>query len=673
MADTGPEVAWRRHLYLQTRLKEKNGRIRLLTIQPRQYTVSRPESPPSTIHCFLRLAELKERPPFTVVSHRWHVTDTVDDAKSVLVNGAPIPVSTDLFEILQSLQRESDPVVTWIDALCINHADEDAGEKSVQLAQLPRIYATAEKTFIWLGGTADRSDEAMKVLRRLAEEQLTLSAYLANWTPQLGLQLVQRILPSGFIPSATPTAEPVELQKELESLREPLKALMERTYWTDLWSLVELCLSPRGLVVCGNHGLSLDHFYSAARALDHIINHLLYSKWLASATHPSTGDTQSAVLRSEEVSNLSQSSALRMLARRDEYRWDAMSWVKSPDKPLFTLLNGFYAETKLSLRTSDPRDRIYALACLASDITELGLTVDYSKAIKAIYTETSAAFLRKYPRVLQLAQGTANCGDDDEEETSWAIDWEHVKPPLSDLRSSERPFNACGLADIRYYRAETGISGQIALKAAVVDTVKEIGTPYQLADEPEKHTESLRTLLSEIKTFWEESTASISSPYFAEQAAVALAKIPVGDMELSALSSSGGFTRASSATILGYKKTFEALFPDTRPDSPETESRPPQSKESDSGLDTRYITAITRMAGRKPFLSQGGYIGLGPSDLAVGDTITIPYGSTVPIALRRMKKGEDEKYRLVGEVYVFGIMDGEFMKVHRQEAVLRIV
>ncbi|KAJ8104531.1 hypothetical protein ONZ43_g7804 [Nemania bipapillata] len=89
---------------------------------------------------------------------------------------------------------------------------------------------------------------------------------------------------------------------------------------------------------------------------------------------------------------------------------------------------------------------------------------------------------------------------------------------------------------------------------------------------------------------------------------------------------------------------------------------------------------MARMAGRRPFCSQNGYVGLGPADLAVGDTVAIPYGSAVPFAFRRSSggggDGEGEvaaTYQLVGEVYVFGIMDGEFMKVHRQETVLRIV
>ncbi|KAI0102545.1 heterokaryon incompatibility protein-domain-containing protein [Nemania sp. FL0031] len=796
--ESDDDGVWRQHLYLQTRLKEKNGRIRLLTIQPRQYTASRPEAPQDTIHCFLRLAELSARPPFTAVSHRWQPTDSISPTASVLVNGAAVPVSPGLFSLLQALQNETEAVVVWIDALCINHADGEQREKSVQVAQLARIFASAEKTVIWLGEEGkdgeegERSGEAMRVLRRLAEEQLTLSAYVANWTPQLGQQLVQKILPARFIHPTGPahphphthtptpaTKEPADLQQDLESLRAPLKALMERPYWTHLWSLVELCLSSRGLVVCGGHGLALDHFAAAARALDHIINHLMYSKWLAAATSPATpagASTPAAaagfVLRSEEVSNLSHSPALRVLARRDEYRKDADSWLKTAENPLFGLLTRFFAagegegegrgegENGLGLRIGDRRDRVYALACLATDTAELGIEVDYGKGVESVYEETSAAFLRKGPRVLQLARGTRGIGEGEGQgQASWAVDWENVRLPPSYLGPgagagaglgpgpSDRPFNACGPADIRFYRADTGVPGQIALKAGVVDKVQEVGSTYlphphshshshsqaepqsepeTQTDEPEPglgSTEQQRAYLAEIRRFWEDSTASLSSPYFAAQAAVALAKIPVGDIEVGSTSTSASashsisnsaFVRASSATVEGYKRTVEALFPaendsstdeddedggeaaaaDTHTPAPvegkegdEEEGEKKRGGQGEKGKERRkkepslpYLAAMARMSNRRPFRSQNGYVGLGPADLAVGDTVAIPYGSAVPFAFRRggsgsgsSQEGEDATYYLVGEVYVFGIMDGEFMKVHRQESVLKIV
>lgn len=61
---------------------------------------------------------------------------------------------------------------------------------------------------------------------------------------------------------------------------------------------------------------------------------------------------------------------------------------------------------------------------------------------------------------------------------------------------------------------------------------------------------------------------------------------------------------------------------------------------------------------RRPFISTRGYFGLTPCHSELGDIICILYGCVVPLVLRRNGVG----YQLIGEAYVHGIMDGEFVK-----------
>lgn len=58
---------------------------------------------------------------------------------------------------------------------------------------------------------------------------------------------------------------------------------------------------------------------------------------------------------------------------------------------------------------------------------------------------------------------------------------------------------------------------------------------------------------------------------------------------------------------------------------------------------------------RAMFVSESGYIGQGPRCLQTGDIICILYGGIVPFILRP----EGHNFLLVGEAYVYGIMDGE--------------
>ncbi|OTB12792.1 hypothetical protein K445DRAFT_320588 [Daldinia sp. EC12] len=73
-----------------------------------------------------------------------------------------------------------------------------------------------------------------------------------------------------------------------------------------------------------------------------------------------------------------------------------------------------------------------------------------------------------------------------------------------------------------------------------------------------------------------------------------------------------------------------------------------------------------RLSGRKLFISKNGYIGLAPEDALEGDEIWVLDGGRLPLVLRplgnRSEKGPETEYTLIGDSYVHGIMDGEFVE-----------
>ncbi|KAI1488611.1 heterokaryon incompatibility protein-domain-containing protein [Biscogniauxia mediterranea] len=662
------DEAWRSHLYFQAPLRKCNGDIRLLTIQSRKYAASMPEPSSKSIHCILRLANLKHDPKFTAISHEWEESDAIDEEKSVLVNGVPVPVTTGVFNVLEHAQKEADPTTIWIKAICINHVDVQ--EKSAQIAQIAEIYGTAARTLVWLGPAAEGSDDAMDVLRRIGEEQLSLNSLVAHWTPQVGHQVWRGIMSKGFsepppeVRGEAPSASThTDFKAQLDTVQPALRSLMEREYWSRLWSIEEISLSAKGIVSCGNRRLPLDTFCAVAKSLDTIINESTVSKWLASAKTP-TSPNRPVNLSTSEPSNFAQSPALKVLAQRDFYRRDIDSWVRTPNLPLLSILHRFYvpgSDGHLPLHVADARDRVYALLGLASDATTLGISPDYSKEYRQVLVDISAALLRKTPRPLQLCSGTAST---ESGYPSWVVDWTSLKAPLSDAVAGDRPFQACGPADERFYRVDSGNPNQISIKGTIVDSVKSIGASYQAHETGQL--EQVRSYLSEITKFWEESTGSPSSPYSSQQTIVALAKIPVADVEVNP-GHRDQTRRAATVTLDGYQSLLAALSaekPDTGEERPGEE---PASEHLNRATD--YLAAMSKMEGWKPFLTETGYVGLGSAGLGIEDDIAIPYGSPVPLALRRQ---EDDTYRLVGEVYIFGIMDGEFMKVHTKETLLRL-
>ncbi|KAK0610792.1 heterokaryon incompatibility protein-domain-containing protein [Immersiella caudata] len=61
-----------------------------------------------------------------------------------------LEVTSNLESSLRYLRNEKHSVALWIDALCINQADED--EKRVQIQRMDWVYANAAPVIIWLGG-----------------------------------------------------------------------------------------------------------------------------------------------------------------------------------------------------------------------------------------------------------------------------------------------------------------------------------------------------------------------------------------------------------------------------------------------------------------------------------------------------------------------------------------
>jgi len=78
----------------------------------------------------------------------------------------------------------------------------------------------------------------------------------------------------------------------------------------------------------------------------------------------------------------------------------------------------------------------------------------------------------------------------------------------------------------------------------------------------------------------------------------------------------------------------------------------------------QLIENMVRMVarGKRPFVTEGGYIGLGPPTMEEGDAVHLVEGGLCPYILRTAELGPEgplERWQVVGECYVDGIKDGE--------------
>jgi hypothetical protein len=76
---------------------------------------------------------------------------------------------------------------------------------------------------------------------------------------------------------------------------------------------------------------------------------------------------------------------------------------------------------------------------------------------------------------------------------------------------------------------------------------------------------------------------------------------------------------------------------------------------------------------RRICITDRGYIGMAPHLAEQGDLLCFIFGSQVPFLLRHVEDSKEMRYRLVGECYIHGMMDGEAFNLGCEETYIEIV
>ncbi|KAI1392149.1 HET-domain-containing protein [Hypoxylon trugodes] len=211
-------------------LKPDSHEIRVLQIHPtwRRF---------STIKCSLVIVNLDELGndslPFSfyeALSYTWgDPTGKVE----IKLDGRPFEVTRNLAAALRRLRAKRGFRFLWVDAVCINQADEQ--ERNSQVALMGLIYRRAEQVLIWLGQEADGSRKAMKLIDSISDigvEESDIEASLLNDAHYARWQDVVR--------------------------------LFDRSYWRRVWVRQEVALAKGIVVLCGDYMMSWDALIEAA-------------------------------------------------------------------------------------------------------------------------------------------------------------------------------------------------------------------------------------------------------------------------------------------------------------------------------------------------------------------------------------------------------------------------
>ncbi|KAI1458811.1 HET-domain-containing protein [Annulohypoxylon moriforme] len=172
------------------------------------------------LHAELDVVDLVYCPSFEALSYTWAgETGNNTTPKSIFIGPwwdmIPITVNCDL---ALRLLLEKGHLSIWVDSICINQ--QDPLERSHQVTIMREIYSKASRVLVYLGPSANYSDEAIDALHSLARSRPDEPEAL-NDTQKLGL-----------------------------------KYLFERRYFYRIWVIQEIAMAKSITFYCGNKGIS---------------------------------------------------------------------------------------------------------------------------------------------------------------------------------------------------------------------------------------------------------------------------------------------------------------------------------------------------------------------------------------------------------------------------------
>ncbi|KAI1374589.1 HET-domain-containing protein [Hypoxylon crocopeplum] len=276
-------------------------------------------------------------------------------------------VTQNLAVALKHLRYVDKPRAMWIDALCINQADE--AEKGPQVAMMGEIYRLAYRVVAWLGPEENDSNHAMDLINNLGSkikydpDTKIISVVDGGTDPSLGDRTVH--LPFN--------------NRDLHSIYH----LISRKWFERLWIRQEILLAnSEAIITCGSQQVGWTNFRPSLACI-----------FLKPKPH------------------------FRLSKQLDERIGFLGGFIIETSETSLVTSRYKYGNS----HCADPRDRLYAILALLSDAEKALIpSPDYSKSCAEIYTHTALQWF-DYFGILDLItqcelQDDASC-------PSWVPDW----------------------------------------------------------------------------------------------------------------------------------------------------------------------------------------------------------------------------------------------------------
>ncbi|KAF5638772.1 het domain protein [Fusarium tjaetaba] len=551
--------------------------------------------------------DLQQAPVFWAISYVWGLPPTTL-GPFLDVNGVQVPITDSLSSCLTCLRKQQADALIWVDAICINQNDDT--EKAVQVSQMGKVYQTAEQVIIWMG--PEQPDEK-GVLTTISKLQQSTSKTKS------------------------------EYQLRLDDVR-LIRSLLQRQWFIRTWIIQELVFASKPFLMHGSSRIEWNIFIEGVLECEARVQNtpgLAYQE------------------------GLFHRPAMALHTIRQNYQGSRSG--ASPKRHKYSFLE--LVEMFFYTRSSEARDKIFALLNLAHDMEDEAFRPDYGSE-ESVILSRCALHLVKSQHTLDLiyhagfGKGASFC--------RWIPDLmnsakrEVYAPTISTWESAgtrgHPGFNAGAPLSILATAEDLGGRGEtpvpvLNISGRFFDTIQNCrasGVNSTITGIPFCQViHDFRRFISHLDNYhdlgksWEIGL---------------IIKCLTGDAARPQTSSS------SLSAFTTHERSSPGIWPpdlakyvgeiDPGRDGYEY-ARQRREYEKVHDLFWETVSAfLGRFPGTNICVTEKGYAGIVPSSAKRGDKIFVPHSSKVPFVVRKsaMRNIKPDHYQLVGEAYIQGIM-----------------
>ncbi|GIJ88298.1 hypothetical protein Asppvi_007218 [Aspergillus pseudoviridinutans] len=610
--------------------------IRVIDLQP--------GSAHDPLECRLYEYPLGQRPNwphrYEAVSYVW---GSVEKTGSIICNGAFLPITASLEQVLLRVRLSESSRTLWADAICINQ--DDVLEKNQQVSIMDKIYEGARTVLFCLDGDTSRDTRAMKVLKKI-------NNIFETWLRHFKSPPKADFEPRRFSAQVSPAMFHSISQNEWEETI----SLLSCDWWSRAWVLQEFGLAYQGEFLYGRETIdkmSIELFvsmmaFAGSRLPVYQTYHLKGAILTRAFNVVFLYKYQMFVDLNDRVDYLDilQASRTSIASVKHDYIYATL---------------GHQAARKFYRHDNTQADQ--------TKENSSHVQPDYAKRPSLVFKEVSEAILTETGNLRLLA------AVEQDEHTimleghpSWVPRWDTRKHCITlgdglNTTSEELAYNVSpGSSTLQRISVEGDV---LMVRGFEFDEIVSciVSVPFERYG---KNLEALDIKMSSSIHDILEHLHDISSPYtdqdpkeFTNGLATALGRtLTAGLTNWSAVQSSM-FLHGPAA--ISDEETLDANFAAFISRSVAQRTRASKAGKGDRLQFLMDMQVV--MANRQVFITKRGFLGIGPRALKEGDICCILFGAMVPIILRRKPNG---RYVLVGESYVHGIMQGETMGAFRE-------